>query len=211
MREPQNIREVVAVAQPHYLGLIFHAASPRYAGSTLPAELAAAIPQYVTRTGVFVNAELGYVQMQSAVYSLGAIQLHGDEPPEFCQSVQQLGKLVIKAFAIDAQFDFGRLADYQSVCDYFLFDTKGQHYGGNGQAFDWSLLDQYDNAKPFFLSGGLDIAHLAAIRQLTHLNIHALDINSKFEIAPGLKNVAKIGLFADELRKPEDGGLRFFG
>jgi phosphoribosylanthranilate isomerase len=210
MRDPDNLREVVAHARPDYVGFIFHPASPRYAGSLLPSALAD-LPRHVVRTGVFVNDSLGNIQLRAATFGLGAVQLHGDEPPEFCQQVRQLGQVVVKAFSIDHEFDFGRLADYAEVADYFLFDTKGQYFGGNGRAFDWSLLDGYDNAKPFFLSGGIDIEHLAAIRRLTHLNLYAVDINSKFDIAPGLKQVAKTGLFADELRKPEDGGLRFFG
>jgi phosphoribosylanthranilate isomerase len=210
MRDPDNLRQVVAHAQPDYVGFIFHPASPRYAGGLLPTDLAD-LPRHVVRTGVFVNDSLGNIRLRAATFGLGAIQLHGDEPPEFCQQVRQLGHLVVKAFAVDASFDFARLADYREVADYFLFDTKGQHRGGNGRSFDWSLLDRYDNAKPFFLSGGIDLEHLAAIRQLTHLNLYGVDINSKFEVVPGVKQVAKTGLFADELRKAEDGGLRFFG
>jgi phosphoribosylanthranilate isomerase len=199
MREPANLLAVAAAAQPDYLGLIFYARSPRFAGQLAPAVLTA-LPSHVIRTGVFVNAEMAYIEAQVAAFGLGAIQLHGDEPPAFCQQVQTLGLPVLKAFAVDSHFNFAHLASYQADCDYFLFDTKGPQYGGNGQTFDWSVLANYEGTKPFFLSGGIGPEHLPALRQLALPSLYAVDVNSRFELGPGLKDVAKLAQFAAELR-----------
>jgi phosphoribosylanthranilate isomerase len=111
------------------------------------------------------------------------------------------GISIIKAFSIDKAFNFSRLNNYKSFCDYFLFDTKGESYGGTGQTFNWEILKHYDNEKPFFLSGGISPVHTETISELKNMNLHAVDINSLFEKEPGLKDIEKVKAFAGQLRQ----------
>jgi phosphoribosylanthranilate isomerase len=126
-------------------------------------------------------------------YDLQYVQLHGNEMPDICRSIRQKGVSVIKAFSIDEQFNFAMLNNYKSFCDLFLFDTKGENPGGNGAAFDWKLLRKYDNEKPFLLSGGIDLDNIDEIITLSKtLPIYGIDVNSKFETEPGMKDIAKL-------------------
>ncbi|OJJ20115.1 N-(5'-phosphoribosyl)anthranilate isomerase [marine bacterium AO1-C] len=195
MREPQNIEEVLSV-QPDYLGLIFFEKSARYIGEDfeLPTPLQGAKPQKV---GVFVNHSLEYIVAKAKKYQLALAQLHGDESPEFCQQLKGLlpGLQLVKVFRVTDDFDFGTLAPYKPYCDFFLFDTKGKDYGGNGIVFNWDILKGYDNERPLFMSGGLSLENLQDLQSFitTHrLNVHAIDVNSKFEISPALKDVEKL-------------------
>ncbi len=206
----ENMMEVAGL-QPDYMGFIFYEKSKRYFTGTMPE-----IPASIQKTGVFVNASIDVVVQKVVQYDLQAIQLHGDETVSYIhalraslaqtfvtvQAAQVLQKIdLIKVFAIDSQFDFKEVMVYESVVDYFLFDTKGKERGGNGVVFDWSLLAQYTSSVPFFLSGGIGLEHLENIRKLreTALPVHALDINSSFEIRPGFKSVVNIQKFKDEL------------
>jgi len=135
-------------------------------------------------------------------HQLQAIQLHGNENPAFCNRLKDLNVEIIKVFSIKKDFYFSALAPYENVCDYFLFDTKGELPGGNGYAFDWELLKSYPSSKPFFLSGGIGIDHLADLEDISKLNLplYAIDVNSKFESEAGIKKIEllkdfKIGLF----------------
>ena len=193
MREVENIREV-ALLNPDYMGFIFYEKSPR--SFSTPTEIfPSEVLKNIKRTGVFVNASLPFILEKAALYQLNAIQLHGDEKPEICEAIKEQGFEVVKAFGVDEGFDFAHLDSFKKVCDYFLFDTKGVSYGGNGKTFDWEILKQYDNELPLFLSGGLETIHLEKIKELTWLNIHALDINSRFEVSPGYKDLNKIKTF----------------
>ena len=107
---------------------------------------------------------------------------------------------IIKAFSIGDNFDLSQLTDYKPLVDYFLFDTKGKNLGGNGVTFNWEILNHYDQEIPFFLSGGIDIQYVEEIRKLKNLNVHALDINSKFEVSAGVKDVEKIKNFIQLLK-----------
>ncbi len=128
--------------------------------------------------------------------------MHGNETPEFCK---ELGDVLseevalIKAFSVDKNFDFSITISYKPYTDYFLFDTKGKNYGGNGVAFDWDVLKQYDNELPFFLSGGIDIEHIEIIKNMKNMNIYAIDINSRFEDALAEKNISKVKYFKQKL------------
>jgi phosphoribosylanthranilate isomerase len=202
MREPQNITNVVALGID-YIGFIFYQQSPRYVGNFQKElmrikTLNESKTQYV---GVFVNHSLEFIIEKVKEYDLDLVQLHGHETAEFCSELRersleaQISVKFIKVFSMGEGFDFSQLIDYKPLVDYFLFDTKGKNLGGNGLTFDWRILENYDNEIPFFLSGGLDIHHHEEIKALKHLNIHALDINSKFEINAGLKDVEKISRF----------------
>lgn len=188
MKYPENILEVGALL-PDYMGFIFWEKSARYFDGIIPE-----LPKSIKKVGVFVNAPLNEILEKIKTHDLQAVQLHGDESVEFCESLKKnTPKLidVIKVFPILDTFDFGILNSYEKVCDFFLFDTKGKLPGGNGTTFDWKVLEQYPSTKPFFLSGGIGIEELDSINEIlkTNLPIYAIDVNSKFEIEPGLKNI----------------------
>lgn len=200
MRFPENISGVVAV-MPDYLGLIFYPKSKRFVGFELSSGLLASIPETVQKVGVFVDELQEKVVEISQNWKLDAVQLHGNECPVYCRQIQEKGWKVFKAFAIDKNFDFGILNNYSGVCDYFLFDTKGQLPGGTGQKFNWQLLKNYQGETPFFLSGGIGPGDLEAIRHFTHPRWSGLDVNSGFEISPALKDISKTNHFIEEIRK----------
>ncbi len=188
MQDPENIEELVAL-QPDYIGLIFYEGSKRYAGATPSMAIEAVIPDSIEPVGVFVNEAMEEIEEISADYNINTLQLHGDESPEFCGKLKNKGFKVIKAFGVDEQFDFKKLEPYKNKVDFFLFDTKGKERGGNGVTFDWSILKKYDNSVPFFLSGGLSADNISEVLKLEGMNMHAVDVNSKFELEPGVKDV----------------------
>jgi phosphoribosylanthranilate isomerase len=204
MKQPQNIADISAL-NPDYLGFIFYEKSKRYVGEDFVVGQghALTLPKGIKKVGVFVNASLEYVLAKVEKYGLDLVQLHGEESPEYCRDFRWAigGKgsavcptktKIIKVFSIGETFDFQQLEPYKSHCDYFLFDTKGKEKGGNGFAFNWNVLKNYDNEKPFFLSGGLSLENIEKVNELSDLNIVAIDVNSGFEIEAGLKDVEKI-------------------
>lgn len=201
MRDSKNIRELEKL-QPDYMGFIFYGKSKRDATELLEQKLAIDVLASIVKTGVFVNEEFNAIEDKITRYSLDAVQLHGDETPELCKQLKGLGVEVIKVFGVGEDFDFTTLEPYKDVVDYFLFDTKGKERGGNGETFDWSLLKQYDGQVPYFLSGGLDLSNVESIKSLADTNLYAIDINSRFEIEPGLKDIEKLkALDFDKTRK----------
>ena len=199
MRDPANIADVIAL-QPDYLGFIFYKGSKRYVDE-LPETVVDAIPATISKTGVFVNAP--FIEIANAVnrYHLSAIQLHGSETPEFIKALKMVFPQVemIKAFGVHDSFDFTMLTAYESVVDYFLFDTQTADHGGSGQQFDWRILQGYTLNLPYFLSGGIGLESLEALQQIKDPRLYAIDINSKFELAPALKDVAKLTEFKNQL------------
>lgn len=195
MREPENIEAIAALA-PDYLGFIFWAPSSRYVNQSTPT-----LTEEIKKIGVFVDATLDYIETIIKEHQLQAVQLHGNEISAYCKQIQHLGVEVIKAFSIKNDFDFSELKAYENSCDFFLFDTKGELPGGNGYCFDWSILKAYPSKKPFFLSGGIGIENVEELQKLlkTNLPIYAIDVNSKFESAPGIKKVNELRQFKKEL------------
>lgn len=188
MKYPENILEVGSLL-PDYMGFIFWEKSARYFDGIMPD-----LPKSIKKAGVFVNAAQTEILEKIVKYDLQAIQLHGNESVEFCLELKN--KMddtieIIKVFSVDDTFDFDILKPFEAVCDYFLFDTKGKLPGGNGTTFDWKVLQNYPSTKPFFLSGGIGINEMEAVNEIlkTDLPIYAIDVNSKFEIEPGLKNI----------------------
>lgn len=192
MKYLTNIQEVARL-HPDYLGFIFYEKSPRFFSGELPL-----LPKSTHKVGVFVDAYLDDILDKIQRYNLQIIQLHGNESPEFCYLLKKVNIEIIKVFSVDDRFDFESLTPYESVCEYFLFDTKGQYHGGNGTPFNWQILKKYPSKKPFFLSGGIGLEEISKIKQL-NLPIHALDVNSKFELEPGLKNTQLLKLLQHEL------------
>ncbi|MFN8353533.1 MAG: phosphoribosylanthranilate isomerase [Spirosomataceae bacterium] len=202
MRDSDNIRELLEL-QPDYMGFIFYEKSPRFVADELDEQLLKSFPRTTKKVGVFVNATIDTILRNVKRYNLDFVQLHGDETPDFCKSLQFKGVNIIKAFSVDENFNFNKLNNYKPVCDYFLFDAKGQNRGGNGTTFDWSVLKRYDNEKPFFLAGGIGPDHAEQLTSLTGLRIHAVDINSLFEISPAQKDIKRIQAFSEVLKPQE--------
>ena len=197
MKYPENILEVGALL-PDYMGFIFWDNSARYFNGAIPELI-----KTVKKVGVFVNQSQEEILEKVRTYNLQAVQLHGNESVDFLSELKkQLPNKteIIKVFSADENFDFEVIKPFEAVTDYFLFDTKGKLPGGNGTTFDWTILKKYNSDKPFFLSGGIGINELKAIEEIskTNLPIYAVDINSKFEIEPGLKNK---NLFSNFKRK----------
>jgi len=185
MRDAKNIAEVGAL-HPDYMGFIFYRPSPRYVGANF--SIPQNFPSIVRKVGVFVNEAPDSILSKMRSLDLDFVQLHGKEPAGLCVVLKQHDVKVIKVFSIDDDFDFKVTKPYESVVDYFLFDTKGKNYGGNAQAFKWEILKRYDQQIPFFLSGGLTSENIAGVRELKGMNLHALDVNSGVELEPGLKS-----------------------
>ena len=200
MREPANISGIVA-AHPDFLGFIFYPKSKRFVGFEPLPEVLAVVPDSVIKVGVFVDETPERVLFVSASWDLEAIQLHGNELPEFCGQMQQSGLIVIKVFSIDESFDFKGLEAYRENCNFFLFDTKSQLPGGSGKKFNWQLLNNYQLDIPFFLSGGIVTDDLNVIRELNHPQLYGIDINSGFEISPALKDITKVEKFISQVRQ----------
>lgn len=194
MREPENILDLDQTGVD-MIGFIFYPGSKRYVGDREMVET-----RNVSRVGVFVNEDLEVIRKEAEKWALDVIQLHGDESPKDCTALAGERWELVKAFAVDDQFDFGRLEPYLSVVQYFLFDTKGTGYGGHGVTFDWNILRKYSYDKPFWLSGGIHPGLTASIKQLDFPQLYALDVNSGFEVRPGLKDINLIKQFAHEIQ-----------
>jgi len=189
LRDPENIEQVAALA-PDYLGFIFYNKTPRFAGD-LSADALAGIPSTINKVGVFVDEEAEAIKQIIGKYDFDFIQLHGNETPEFCNSLRD-SAVVIKAFGIDGDFDFKQLKKYKNKADVFLFDTKTAKHGGSGLTFDWNILDRYELEVPFFLSGGISPENIDEVKSIYHPQFYGIDVNSKFEVAPGLKDIKKL-------------------
>lgn len=199
MKFAANIAAVASL-QPDYLGFIFYDKSPRFI-SDVSAELIKYIPSEIKTVGVFVNEDLEVVKKKVNQFQLKAVQLHGKESPEYCAALKTTFNSleVIKSFGVDEDFDFVVLDNYAGVVDYFLFDTKTKAHGGSGKTFDWTILEGYKLDKPYFLSGGIDLEHAAAIARIEDSRLYAVDINSRFEVEPGVKEMEKIRAFIAKL------------
>ena len=197
MKFTENIEQVSGL-YPDYMGFIFYEKSKRNFEGVIPK-----LPKSIKKTGVFVNEYPEIVISLVEEYQLEAIQLHGDETVTYIKQLKtHLPSIeIIKVFGIKDEFNFDVLTPFLPLVDYFLFDTKGKERGGNGVQFDWSVLEVYPYEKPFFLSGGIGLKDLLAIQKIIDSNvpIYALDINSKFEIEPGLKNINEVKTFKNKL------------
>ena len=222
MKYVENIQRV-AELQPDYLGLIFYEKSKRNFEGIIPE-----LSKSIKKMGVFVNEYPEIVISLVEEYSLDAVQLHGDESVEYVRDLKnqlaerrtlfieenkQIQKKknqhyisdneveVIKVFGIKDKFNFDNLKPYLEHVDFFLFDTKGKERGGNGTKFDWTVLEKYPFEKPFFLSGGIGLDDVEEVQKIikSDLPIYALDVNSKFETAPGKKNIEELKKFKNNV------------
>ena len=214
MKYQENI-EAVAGLQPDYMGFIFYDKSPRFFDGKIPD-----VSKNIKKTGVFVNETIEGIIDKVKKNDLQAVQLHGNESAEFCKQLkrhyeEQRDEVIlpnsthndrieiIKVFSIKDDFDFSVLEPYENVCDYYLFDTKGKLPGGNGFTFNWEVLKNYPSKKPYFLSGGIGLEEidnvLSFLRRQESKNCYAIDINSKFELKPGLKDIEKLKEFLNNV------------
>lgn len=206
MKEPDNIRELVEL-KPDYVGFIFYPHSKRFVGN-LNTDAMSSISMSTKKTGVFVNETMDAMADEVIQFNLDAVQLHGDESAEFCRSFRiflhnmqtEKDVEIIKAFGIADGFDFNTLSDYEDFVDYFLFDTQTDDHGGSGKSFDWSILDNYHGKKQYFLSGGLSPENIQGIKELKDVRLYGVDLNSKFEIEPGVKNIVELKTAFDRIR-----------
>ncbi|MCB9449056.1 MAG: phosphoribosylanthranilate isomerase [Flavobacteriales bacterium] len=199
MRDANNIRKVAELGI-YFMGFIFYPKSPRYAGDILEPSVVQSLPSSIRRVGVFVNAKQEDIIRTADSYHLDAVQLHGTESPEFCRAMKLQGLLVLKAFGIAEVFDFEELADYITHVDYFLFDTASVSHGGSGKKFTWDLLKDYHLRVPFLLSGGIGPEDTEAIRSVSHHALMGVDLNSKFETEPGMKDEQRLESFLQQLK-----------
>jgi len=200
MRNPSNIEDLVKLS-PDYIGFIFYPKSKRFIGNQISDDIQALIPVYIQKVGVFVDEPFESLLEKFRNNKLDMIQLHGSELPGYCERLKKLDIRVIKVFNISSDFNFETVKPYQHFCDYFLFDTEGELPGGTGTKFNWEKLDQYTGEKPYFLSGGIQPSDAKKIKSLTDRKLHAIDINSGFEIEPGLKDIPKLEKFIEEIRQ----------
>ena len=192
MKHPNNLSAAVALA-PDYLGFIFYEKSPRYMADTLtPADIHG-VPDTIQKVGVFVDAPSSFILAQVERFGLQGVQLHGSEPPELCGELKGANVLIVKALPWTSnREDQARWEAYQPYVDYFLFDTPTPQHGGSGRAFDWAHLASYRLSTPFFLSGGIGLDNVDEALGLNHPNLVGIDVNSRFETAPGRKSIDQL-------------------
>lgn len=195
LRQAENIA-ALAKLPLDFTGFIFYEQSARYVSE----KPEVALPEHIQKVGVFVNATFDEIEEKIELYALDYIQLHGDETAAFCQELSNKGYKIIKAFSVGEGFEWSNLQPYEAVCNFFLLDTKGASYGGNGTKFDWSILKAYPYKIPFFLSGGITYDSVEALRNIDLPQLYAVDINSRFEEVPAIKNVALVQQFIEQLQ-----------
>jgi phosphoribosylanthranilate isomerase len=188
-----------------FAGFIFYPKSPRYVFSHMSKEQLKKLKgQHINKVGVFVNAPAEEVLQMVDACGLYLVQLHGDESPRYCEKISNY-VTVVKAFRMrEGENILWRAKDYQDVCDMFLFDTEGAGYGGTGKKFNWNILKGENVRKPFFLSGGIQPEDDDLLKEFAKepvaKDLFAIDINSKFEVAPGLKDIEKVKAFVNKLK-----------
>lgn len=194
MRDKENISSLLAL-KPDYIGFIFYAQSKRFVADFPQIE----IPSSVKKVGVFVDERIDEIVEKTLKYNLDFVQLHGNETSEFCEKLAAKNIKIIKAFSVDENFYFSETKPFEKCVSLFLFDTKGNNYGGNGIKFNWKLLQNYSGKTSFLLSGGISKNDSEKIKKFKHPAFLGIDINSGFELEPGLKNIKEIEEFKNRL------------
>ena len=201
MRDAENIRAVETLGID-YMGFIFWPRSARYVG-----EVPAYLPEQCKRVGVFVDASPEDILASTESFRLDCIQFHGNESPGTIAAVRKMVSSVnpsisiIKSLPIAEAEDLRQAEPYEDVCDAFLFDTKGKLPGGNGRQFDWSVLQEYGGSLPFLLSGGISPEDADRIKVFQAPGFIGIDLNGRFEINPGLKDLSALKKFIEQLKQ----------
>ncbi len=196
MREPKNLEQLCSL-EPDFVGYIFYPKSKRFVGVRPDPALFKIPPAEILKVGVFVNEEIDRVEQLVEEHQLDLVQLHGNETPEYCGMMKGRGIQVIKALNPGGS----DIEAYAEVVQTLLFDTPGPGWGGTGQKFDWSLLKQQNVALPYILSGGIGPEDARAIGELKQKYLLGIDLNSRFELSPGVKDIGLLKDFFIELRK----------
>lgn len=196
MKTEHNVHELLQL-KPDFIGFIFYEKSPRYCSKNISISNC----ESTKKIGVFVNESIEKIIEIAKKHNLNGIQLHGSESPEFCKQIASQNLLTIKAFNVENVNDFEQTKPFEGIVDFFLFDTKTPAHGGSGQKFDWQILNHYKEKTPFFLSGGISENHVEEIKNLQIPLLYAIDINSRFETEPALKDIQKIKKFTQQLQK----------
>jgi len=193
MKDPENMR-ALAELPIDMMGMVFYEKSPRCVDER-DADKINALSLTIPKVGVFVDATKGTIINKVERFRLQLVQLHGNESPEFCRELRNSGVKIIKAFQIKTIENLNACLPYEDCCDYFLFDTPTSKYGGSGNKFDWEILSAYSGTTPFILSGGISPEDTETIKQLDFPQLFAADLNSRFETAPGIKDIDSIQRF----------------
>ena len=199
MTNAENV-QAVCKYRPDYIGFIFYHRSVRYVGSEPDPELFSDVPEGIRKTAVFVNEHYGKMIDITDKYGIEVLQLHGMESPETCKALRIHGKTVIKVVPGNQLENERLLSDYTGAADYFLFDTPVISHGGSGRKFDWSILNRLSSDVSFFLSGGISETDAKQILSIDLPSLYAVDINSRFETEPGIKDPELVGKFLKEIR-----------
>ncbi len=195
MKFKDNIEEILDLG-PDYMGFIFYQKSPRYVNDLSFIDDISF--ENTKKVGVFVNESVAQIIKYRNKYKLDCVQLHGEEKEEDFKKLREAGVKTIKVFRVIDELPFKELESFEGLTDFFLFDTKSGKYGGSGQTFDWKILESYESETPYFLSGGLDVESIEEIIIDKFPGLHAVDLNSKFEIEPGLKDFEKLKLLKND-------------
>lgn len=198
MREPENILQVDKLGTVDWMGFIFFQPSSRNV-----AEVPTYLPQQCKRVGVFVNAEIADITDKVRAFGFEIVQLHGDESTEYCRQLKSvLGDNIkmIKTVQISSESDIIRTAEYESIIDYFIFETKCSSYGGSGKQFDWDILEHYNGSIPFLITGGICAEDVQKVQNFRHPQFAGIDLNSRFEVSPALKNITILKDFVSKVK-----------
>lgn len=199
MRDISNMKELLLEVSPDWMGLIFYSKSPRFVGDELADEIRNLA---VAKVGVFVNESLDFILDKVQKYNLAAIQLHGKESVDFVADLKSKTKAELwKVISVGEELDWQEIKGYSGLADRLLFDTSTKDHGGSGRKFDWALLENYPFEVPFMLSGGIDSESADAVKDLVkkYPQLIGVDLNSKFELEPGMKNITLLRNFKKEL------------
>lgn len=196
LNNPKNILEI-ALLKIDLIGFIFYKNTPRYFDQALSFDQVRQIPKTIMKVGVFVNQPEYEVLNNVAHYDLDYVQLHGTESTEYCQNILPYVK-IIKTISVKDKESILKSQAYTDFCDYLLFDTSNPHHGGSGLSFDWNLLQSTAIQKPFFISGGISLDNFNEVKKLQLNNFIGIDVNSKFETKPGLKDLNKLKQISEQ-------------
>jgi len=189
-----NAQEVINEINPHLAGFIYYKKSPRYVGDLEVSKIIA-----TCKVGVFVNESLERVKELVIKDGLHIVQLHGDESADYCKALHSHAG-VIKVFSGNEKMDQGLLESYAEDIDYYLFDTRDENFGGTGRSFDWEKLKDIELSKPVILSGGIGLEEAQQALKMENLKVYAIDVNSRFEIKPGLKNLEMLKSLKEQMQ-----------
>lgn len=196
MRDPENIQGLIEL-KPDFIGFIFYPKSDRFVAELNHTTLKS-VPDSIKKVGVFVNEAIEKIIETAKIYQLDFVQLHGSEDPKYTKELKDLGLKIIKVFRITDVLPTN-IDDFKDVVDYLLFDTETKYFGGSGKQFDWNILKTSNISVPFLLSGGIKLDDIKKIKSLDIPALEGIDVNSKFELEPGLKDLQLLSQLKEEL------------